>query len=45
MESLDSFRPTLDRLGRARGAIEMIWELGKAISEVNHCRLKRMPVI
>ena len=45
IENLNSFQPVLDYLGCARGAVEMFFELGKAISRVNHCQLKHMSII
>ena len=40
MESLNSFRPTLDHLGSARDAVEMIMDLGKPLSGVKYCWLE-----
>ena len=40
MESLNSFRPTLDHLVSARDAVEIIMELGKSLSGVKYCWLE-----
>ena len=40
MESLNSFRPTLDHLGSAKDAVEMIMDLGKPLSGVKYCWLE-----
>ena len=40
MESLNSFRSTLDHLCSARDAVEMIMELGKPLSGVKYCWLE-----